>query len=111
MKKPKIKFEYGPSGNCPVQAEGTINGHRFYFRSRGGSWSMRITKKKVDPLYDKSAWCYREEYRGSVWHYPDKLKGYNHLAQFSAGWATEEECKSFIRQAAYRYVNKIKSGT
>ena len=29
-------------GNCPVQAEGTIDGKPFYFRARGSSWSMSI---------------------------------------------------------------------
>jgi hypothetical protein len=29
-------------GSCPVQAEGTIDGVPFYFRARGGSWTMAI---------------------------------------------------------------------
>lgn len=29
-------------GWCPVQAEGTIDGHPFYFRSRGERWSLEI---------------------------------------------------------------------
>ena len=28
-------------GNCPVQAEGKINGKPFYFRARGECWSHR----------------------------------------------------------------------
>lgn len=38
-----IIYESGPSGNCPVQAEGTIDGFPFYFRARGGSWKLSIT--------------------------------------------------------------------
>jgi hypothetical protein len=40
-------------GNCPVQAEGTIDGHAFYFRARGAHWSMSIGGKDVigEPLW------------------------------------------------------------
>mgnify|MGYP001570443230 CR=1 FL=1 len=42
-------------GNCPVQAEGTINGHGFYFRSRGEYWYLyvnRIQEEDVTPAED-----------------------------------------------------------
>lgn len=29
-------------GYCPVQAEGSLDGHRMYFRSRGAQWSLDI---------------------------------------------------------------------
>ena len=29
-------------GYCPVQAEGRVDGHAFYFRSRGERWSFEI---------------------------------------------------------------------
>ena len=29
-------------GNCPVQAEGLIDGHPFFFRARGAHWSMTV---------------------------------------------------------------------
>lgn len=29
-------------GNCPVQAEGLIDGHSLYFRARGSQWSLTI---------------------------------------------------------------------
>lgn len=29
-------------GNCPVQAEGTINGEPFYFRARWDHWSLGV---------------------------------------------------------------------
>lgn len=29
-------------GSCPVQAEGTIDGHPLYFRARGARWSLDI---------------------------------------------------------------------
>ena len=45
-------------GNCPVQAEGTIDGRPFYFRARGQSWSMGIGGDVVgDPdWYMKQIW-------------------------------------------------------
>ncbi len=30
------------SGFCPVQAEGSIDGHPLYFRARGARWSLEI---------------------------------------------------------------------
>jgi hypothetical protein len=83
----RIKYEYGPCGNCPVQAEGTINGLRFEFRARGQHWSLEITK-------DKERIVLRERYLGK--HYgPTKPE-----AKFAAGYATPEECKKFIERAA-----------
>lgn len=38
---PSIKIDY-IGGNCPVQAEGRIDGKPFYFRARGCSWSIGI---------------------------------------------------------------------
>lgn len=72
-------------GNCPVQAEGTIAGKEFYFRARGERWSIGIGGDTVgDP-----DWYYEEEYPGG---------------QFAAGWMTEAEARTFIDQAADRYI-------
>lgn len=46
-------------GNCPVQAEGTVDGHEFYFRARGSYWSMSIGG---DDVVGKPAWYYEEPY-------------------------------------------------
>lgn len=70
-------------GNCPVQAEGTINGKAFYFRARGEHWSIGIGG---DPVGDPE-WECCEPY-GS---WPD------------AGWMTEDEARGFIADAAARY--------
>lgn len=66
-------------GNCPVQAEGTIDGKEFYFRARGDSWSLRIGGNDVvgDP-----EWRYDQDY-GS--------------GPFDAGWMTEGEALEFIQ--------------
>lgn len=40
-------------GSCPVQAEGSIDGHPLYFRARGARWSLEIGKTKGNepPLF------------------------------------------------------------
>jgi len=64
-------------GNCPVQAEGTINGQPFYFRARGDSWRMNI-----------GDWSYEEDYG---------------TGPFDAGWMTEDEARAFIKQSADKF--------
>jgi hypothetical protein len=74
-------------GNCPVQAEGTIDGSEFYFRARGERWSIGIGSEPVgDP-----EWYYEEPYGSEP---------------FAAGWMTVEEASAFIEQAADRYRNR-----
>ena len=51
-------------GNCPVQAEGKIDGHLFYFRARGDVLQMSVSE--TDPLGD-DAWFFEQTYR----MYPD----------------------------------------
>lgn len=71
-------------GNCPVQAEGTVDGKEFYFRARGDSWSMSIGGEDVvgDP-----EWSYEEDY-GS---WPE------------AGWMPTDEALAFIDKAVALY--------
>lgn len=39
------------SGMCPVQGDGTIDGHPWYFRARGSRWEMVIAEDRDgDPL-------------------------------------------------------------
>lgn len=72
-------------GNCPVQAEGTIDRDPFYFRARGRHWSCAIG---LDPDIGGSKWdCIRE--------YGD--------GPYDAGWMTEEEARGFIAEAAERW--------
>lgn len=38
-------------GHCPVQAEGTIHGKKFYFRARYEAWTFAISEDEtVDPV-------------------------------------------------------------
>lgn len=72
-------------GNCPVQAEGTIDGKEFYFRARYASWRLEVGNVLGEP-----EWTYSEPYGND----------------YEAGWMTEDEARGFIEQAAKRYAEK-----
>ena len=85
MSEPEIVIEtYG--GNCPVQADGTVNGKPFYFRARGQRWSMSIGG---DDVIGKPEWYHQEAYGDT---------------EFAAGWMEWEEALTFLRKAAAMYV-------
>lgn len=79
-------------GNCPVQAEGTIEGKRFYFRARGEHWSMAV-HPTADGDYlswpnDDAEWVYEEEWD---------------VGPFDAGWMPEDVARGMIAKAAEQY--------
>lgn len=79
---------YGIGGNCPVQAEGLIDGKPFYFRARGDDWSMSIGGEDV---ILNPEWYYEEEYGD----WPE------------AGWMPEGEARAFIAKAAALYLSVL----
>lgn len=98
--KASVSYTYGPSGRCPVQAEGFINGHRFYFRSRGGHWALRVSsdeRKRHDPLSDNNSWYLKEEYNGKASIRDAEI---NDGQKYAAGWAEEAECREAIQRMA-----------
>lgn len=72
-------------GNCPVQAEGTVDGEPFYFRARGERWSMEIGGAL--PAGDR-AWSYTQRYG---------------TEKYAAGWMSEAEATTFIGEAVKRW--------
>lgn len=91
----------GPYGNCPVQAEGTIDGRIWYFRARGESWSFDVWPDGVgwlndqhDLPADQEEWTYSEPY--------GPIDGGGR--EFAAGWMTEDEALGFIAIAAAKYL-------
>ncbi|HDA7126329.1 TPA: hypothetical protein O5T86_001262 [Staphylococcus aureus] len=78
-------------GNCPVQAEGTINGEPFYFRARGERWSMSIGGDDVVGAPD---WYHEEDFGETA---------------FAAGWMSESEARGFIEKSARLYLSRPKS--
>ncbi len=73
-------------GWCPVQAEGTVGGKPFYFRSRGQHWTMSIGGEDI---IMKPEWHRRR-------HYSD--------VSYSAGWIEVAEAEKFIRESAADYL-------
>ncbi len=78
--------EYGPCGNCPVQAGGKIclpnrKPVLYYFRARGTTVKMEF--HKTFPILNDESFVYVEKTEG----------------QYSAGWISEERCFDFIRNA------------
>ena len=93
-----IEYEQEPVGKCPVQAEGKVDGLPFYFRGRGGHWSISIANKPDgDPLDYKNCRYHREEYKGVNAFRDDEI---NDGHRFAAGWAEQDECRAFIERAA-----------
>ena len=84
---PDITIDY-LGGNCPVQAEGTVNGKPFYFRARGEHWSMSIggADPVGEPEWDHAEW---------FGEWPD------------AGWMTPQQAEAFLRAAAARYAEGL----
>lgn len=74
----------GIGGNCPVQAEGTIDGKEFYFRARGHSWRLEIGGEMVVA----PEWKYEEDYGDGP---------------YDAGWMDQSEALAFIAKAAALY--------
>jgi hypothetical protein len=71
-------------GNCPVQAEGFVDGKPFYFRARGQQWSLGIG---ADPIGNPD-WIYSERYSDEP---------------YAAGWMTVAEARDFIAKAFALY--------
>ena len=38
-------------GACPVQYEGLVNGHQWYFRARYNAWSLHVAETTTDEEY------------------------------------------------------------
>lgn len=81
-------------GNCPVQAEGLIDGQPFYFRARGGSWSLSIGSDFEDhgafstrglDVVGNPKWLHEEDWGDGP---------------YDAGWMPVEIAKEMIEKGA-----------
>ena len=95
MKEPIITID-AIGGNCPVQADGKIDGKPFYFRARGGRWSISIGGSDV---ISRPQWYFSAPYRDPA-PTPHAIAGKLH---FAAGWMPKEAAASFIYTAAQLY--------
>jgi len=82
---PVIEFSYTPSGQCPVQAEGTVNGYPFYFKARGNRLRLFVANKPGGNPLGCDAWSHEEPCGEEA---------------FAAGYANTATCTSFIEIAA-----------
>lgn len=88
-----LKIEH-IGGFCPVQAEGTIDGVPFYFRSRGEHWAIAVGEDPVGILLGEPGWMRRERYGD----FP------------KAGYMTLMEAEDIIRRCAQEFASENKSG-
>lgn len=66
-------------GNCPVQAEGTVDGQHFYFRARYDEWQFHVAATKAE-IFDNPTFLIERTYGSG----------------FDAGWMPEHEALGFI---------------
>ncbi len=84
-------------GNCPVQAEGLIDGEPFYFRARWDSWSLSIGSDfEAESRYGIHG---RDVVGQPRWHYDEEWGD----DQFSAGWMPEGVAREMIDKGAALY--------
>ena len=76
-------------GNCPVQAEGSFDDKRFYFRARGDAWRLHI-------------WTGTEDYLGT--ENPDEWVSEGEYGSgFDAGWMHNHEALALIVDGISRF--------
>ena len=75
-------------GNCPVQAEGVVDGKPFYFRARWNAWSLSVDQN--DDILNPE-WCYIENYGDGP---------------YDAGWMEESVALSMIKKAISIYLKE-----
>jgi hypothetical protein len=79
-------------GNCPVQAEGTIDGRRFYFRARWNGWRVAIHPTATG---DYLSW----PDDGTEWDFSEAWGE----GEYDAGWMPEDTAREMIDKAANLY--------
>ncbi|HJR34482.1 MAG TPA: hypothetical protein VJ817_06015 [Gemmatimonadales bacterium] len=83
--------------SAPVQGEGTLNGHPFYFRARGDHWTFSLAEEPgLDPVFIDSA----ESALGRGYY----LEGqYGAPGSFAASYLPLAEARMLIDECARRY--------
>ena len=90
---------------APVQAEGTLDGHPFYFRARGDHWAFSVAEEPgLDPVFIDSA----ESAEGRGWFLEAQ---YGAAGSFAASWMPLAEARELIGDCARRYrADRTRSG-
>lgn len=85
IEEPGLTIEWG--GACPVQGEGTLDGHEVYYRARGEGWSFRVDMCGCGDVYGADAWVYSER----PYFHPD------------GGWLAASVSEANIRKAVAKW--------
>lgn len=98
MSENSLEFDY-LGGMAPVQAEGTVAGHRFYFRSRYQRWTFSISEHAdVSPVeIDSPA-------RGAAYGF--FREGEYGSTPFEASYMPEKEARRIIEGCATEYLRE-----
>lgn len=83
---------------APVQAEGTVAGHAFYFRARGNTWEFTVAEREGD---DPAEFGEADVTAGRAWYRSGTLPG-----RFAASWMPIEDAKAVINECARAYISK-----
>lgn len=90
-----LEYEF-TSDPAPVQAEGTVAGHAFYFRARGTQWEFTVAERPDD---DPAALAEADAATGRAWYRSRIVPG-----RFAASWMPREQAVSLIEQCAQEYL-------
>ena len=74
---------YWLGGNCPVQGEGEVDGHAFYFRARGNEWQFHVAMTDEQIFHD-DVFYHEQEYGDE---------------EYAAGWMPVADAGDFIVDA------------
>ena len=83
-----FKWEYKPSGNCPVQAEGWFLNYYFYFRARGTKATIEFYKNRDSFDTDE----------------PVNYIELKETEAYQAGWLSEEVCKWLVYKGCFLFL-------
>lgn len=87
-------------GNCPVQGDGTVDSHRWYFRARGEAWSFEVWAEGIGIPVDDGNLGWDLPMEEPVF---DIGAPYNPEDEFGAGYMPEEDARRFIEESAQKF--------
>lgn len=96
MSEPDIQMDLSGYGHCPVQLEGTVNGHPFYFHARWDGWCFSIA---LDPLADRYTMSSSE---GGFYREGD----YGPKGKYAASYMPEEDIIHVIKQCGREFAQE-----
>jgi hypothetical protein len=84
---------------APVQAEGTIAGHAFYFRARGEEWTFALAERFSD---DPVLLGPEDAAAGTAWYRSGSVSG----GRFAASYLALDEARLLIDECARAYLTE-----